>query len=304
MKKIVMTNKSRNHHFVPKLLLRPWLRQEAGNQKVLCGHYWNDRRGQLDKKCRGLDSFCSQLDLLTLKSRVTDPDALERIFFGEVDNKGAIARDILLKSGPQSLTKDQRCDFARLLLSLDMRRPVIVEKLRKEGTETYKTALDSDPEILSAMTNAGIEEMPSRYYERIKGVSLEDKAVDTIQKLVDNPEVGKWLINAHWYVQHLGEHDVSLVLADRPLIRIHGYDHPGAVWVLPLTPKAAFIAVNHPKNLKNMQRVTPQRFTKQTNYSSVQQAERYVFSVDDSHERWLAKYLAPQVKTSSYRKSV
>jgi len=84
------------------------------------------------------------------------------------------------------------------------------------------------------------------------------------------------------------------VLSDRPLIRIRGYDHPGGAWVLPLTPKVAFIAVNHPENLRRMQCVTPQRFVKQTNYSSAWQAERFVFSIDDFHARWLAKYLSAE----------
>ena len=291
---MLMASEARKHHFVPKFLLRPWLLKTSNNQNVLCGHYWNDRIVRLDRKCRGLDSFCFQIDLLTLKFHSAGRDAIERIFFAEVDNKGANARDILLKSGPDSLTGDQRCDFARLLLSLDARRPDTVKKLRAGGAQAFKIGLDSDPEILSAMTDAEVEEAPSSYYERQTGVSLEDVALTSIQRLVDNPEVCGPLINAHWYIKHLGEHDGSLVLADRPLIRIRGYDHPGGAWVLPLTPKAAFIAVNHPENLKRMQRVTPQRFAKQTNYSSVSQAERFVFSVDDFHEEWLAKYLSPQ----------
>ncbi len=291
-----MKNEARKHHFVPKLLLRPWLKQDASSQNVLCGHYWDEKRGQMSKKEKGLDAFCYQLDLLTLGYSRRGRDAIESIFFGAVDTKGAIAREILLKSGPQSLTGDQRCDFARLLLSLDMRRPAIVKKLREDGAQTYKTGLDNAPEILSAMTDAGIGEMPSFYYEQYTGASLEDVAVTAIQRIVDNPEVGGRLINAHWYVKHLGEYDGSLVLADRPLIRIRGYDHPGAAWVLPLTPKAAFIAVNHPENLKRMQRVTPQRFAKQTNYSSANQAERFVFSVNDFHERWLVNHLAPKEK--------
>lgn len=295
----MIISEARKHHFVPKLLLRPWVKSNAQNQNLLCGYYWNDKRAQLEKKCKGLDGFCSQLDLLTLKSHNLGRDAIERIFFGEVDTKGAISRDILLKSGPQSLTGEQRCDFSRLLLSLDVRRPVIVEKLRNAWTETYKASLDNDPEILSAMSEAGIGETPSSYYERHTGASFEDIGIATIQRLVDNPKIGGQLINAHWYVKHLGEYDGSLVLADRPLIRIRGYDHPGGAWVLPLTPKAAFIAVNHLENLKRMQRVTPQRFAKQTNYSSAGQAERFVFSADNFHERWLSKFLAPQAEAGT-----
>ena len=290
---------ARNHHFVPKLLLRSWVHRNIKDQKVLCGHYWNSWRGQMDRKYKGLDGFCFQLDLLTLKSHNLGRDAIERIFFGEVDTRGAIVRDILMESGPQTLTGEQRCDFARLLLSLEVRRPVIVEKLRNAGTETYRAGLDNDPDILSAMTEAGIKETPSSYYEQHTGSSFEDIGVATIQRLVDNPRIGGQIVNAHWYVKHLGEHDGSLVLADRPLIRIRGYDHPGAAWVLPLTPKAAFIAVNHSANLKNFQRATPQRFAKLTNVSSAHQAEKYVFSIDEAHERWLGKYLTPSIKSGT-----
>jgi len=185
-----MVNEARKHHFVPKFLLRPWLKQDDNAQNVLCGHYWNDKCGELRKKCKGLDSFCFQLDLLTLKHHNLGRDAIECIFFGEVDTKGAIARNILLQSGPESLTDDQRCDFARLLLSLDARRPDTVEKLRERETQKYKAGLDSDPEILSAMADAGVAEIPSSYYERTKGVSLEDIGVAVIQRLVDNPKIG------------------------------------------------------------------------------------------------------------------
>lgn len=288
-----MAEEAKKHHYVPKFLLRPWLISNSNNQRVLHGHYWDGRRGLMREKVKGLDAFCFQLDLLTLKAHNLGKDAIERIFFGEVDNKGADVRNILLNSGPKALTAEQRCDFSRLLLSLDVRRPAIVGKLRKEGTDNYRASLDNDPEILSVMADAGIEETPSAYYERYTGSSFEDIGVATIQRLVDNPEVGGQLINAHWYVKHLGEHDGSLLLSDRPLIRVQGYDHPGAAWVLPLTPKAAFIAVNHSENLERMQRVTSQRSAKQTNISSANQAEKFVFSVDPSHERWLQKYMQP-----------
>lgn len=287
-------NESRNHHFVPKLLLRPWLKQDANNQNVLNGYYWNNHRNKLEVNSKGLDAFCCQSDLLTLKSHKLGGDAIERIFFGEVDTKGAVVKDILLKDSNKNLTLDQRCDFARLLLSLDARRPAIVEKLRNAGTESYIADIDDDSKILAAMFGAGIKESPSSYYTRSTGVMFEDIGVATIQKLVDTPQIGGSLINSHWYIKHLDEGG-SLVLADRPLIRINGHDQLGAVWVLPLTPKAAFVAVNHLENLERIKRVTSQRFIKATNYSSAFQAEKFVFSIDASHSRWLHKYLKPKL---------
>jgi hypothetical protein len=172
---------------------------------------------------------------------------------------------------------------------MDMRRPVTVSTLRGAGARHIAESLDGDPEILAAMAEEGLDQVPSSFVEQL-GVSLEDRALGSIQGLVDNPKVGHKL-NARWHVVRLGPFDGSFVLSDRPLIRIRGYDHPGAAWVLPLTPKAAFVAVNHPANLDRIKRATPQRFAKCTNVPSAAQAERFVFSVDTSHERWLAKHL-------------
>lgn len=282
---------SHNHHFVPKLLLRPWLIDEPTGHLNLWGYRWDTERRRLILKRRGLNSFCCQIDLLSLRAHHLGRDAIERFFFGEIDTKGAIARDILIESGPGGLSGDERCDFARLLLSLDIRRPKIVDDLRTKGQAHLAHELDTAREILAAMQEAGISEPPSSYVENQLGWYLQDQALLVVQKLVDNPAVGQRLINGHWYIRRLGADDGSLVLADRPLIRIHGYDRPGATWVLPLTPKVAFLACNATENLRRLVRLSGQRFVKEVNRSSVNQAERFVFCVDRSHETWLGKRL-------------
>ena len=286
----MVNEEAHKHHFVPQFLLRPWLVED-----MLRGYWWDNRRGELVCKRRGPKAFCQQLDLLTLRAHKLGRDALETIFFGDIDTKGAKARDRLLADGPEGLSGDQRCDFARLLLSLDARRPSNVNMLR-DGGRQFAEGLDNDPEIIAAMAHEGLTEAPSPFFERNSGVSLEDRALIAIQKLVDNPKIGGKLINACWHVVRLGPHDGSLVLADRPLIRLRAYDHPGAVWVLPLTPKAAFVAANHPTNLDRIKRVTPVRFAKKTNVSSACQAERFVFCVDTSHEHWIGRYLCVPAK--------
>jgi Protein of unknown function (DUF4238) len=274
------------HHFVPEFLLRPWC-----VDGTLWGYWWDDRSGKLACKRKGPKGFCWRLDLLTLQAHSLGRDALEKIFFGQVDSRGVKVRNRLLADGHESLNGDERCDFARLLLSLELRRPADVRTLRDAKRRYIADSLDSDSEILAALASEGVAGMPSSYIEQL-GVSLEDRALATIQRLVDNPQVGGKVINAHWHVVRLGPFDGSLILADRPLIRIRGYDHPGAAWVLPLTPKAAFVAVNHVANLERIKRVTPQRFAKRTNASSASQAERFVFCSERSHERWLAKHLS------------
>lgn len=285
-----------SHHYVPKLLLRPWLKEEPLGQHNLSGYYWDDKGEKFRCKRSGLKSFCYEDNLLTLHAHPHGKDAIERQFFGVIDGKGAVARDLILKYGPGKLTEEQRCDFARLLLSLEMRRPQNVAKARNEGPSYFISEIDNDPELQKLMAEEGIPGTPSSYAERERGVSFPDQALMSIQDVVDNAVVGKPLINASWHIVRLGPSDGTLVLADRPLIRHSGYNDPNAIWALPLTPKAAFLLVKHISNQARIRKISPQRLAKWINANSVWQAEKYVFSTDKTNESWIEKYLAKKAR--------
>jgi hypothetical protein len=283
---------SREHHYVPKFLLEPWLQNDARGQSLLTGFFWDARRNALAWKTRGLKGFCWQLDLLILKGHNVSPDALEKRFFGHVDRLGAAARKLLLSGGVNALNGQQRCDFARLLLSLEARHPKNVARLRLE-VAAWRTAIDQDPELRQLADEMGVRESISEYSEKTLRVSIEDRLMLVIQRLVDNAQIGPWLVNASWALRHLPADAGRLVLADRPLVRIHGATTPGATWALPLTPSTVFIACNHASNLESLMTVSSRRFLRRMNESSASQADRYVFSTDAADERWLKKRLKP-----------
>ena len=254
----------------------------------LNGFWWDYRKRKLSCNRRGAKAFCFEIDLLAVNHHEGGRDVLERKFFGDIDTRGAIARDRLLTDGPTSLDNDRRCDFARLLLSLEARRPAVVDRLRDYGARYLTEAVDQDSEILREMETEGITVTPSEFLQQ-QGFSFEDRALSSIQQLIDNPRVGGKLINLPWRVVRLGPFDGSLVLSDRPLIRCYGYEPPSAAWFLPLSPKSAFCAVSQPGKFDN---ATPRRLAKLLNVASAQQAEKFVFCVEDAHRRWLSKYLA------------
>ena len=274
-------HESHKHHYVPRFLLKPWT---VGG--LLNGYWWNSRRRRLDCNQKGPKAFCYDIDLLQLEEHQRGRDVLEHEFFGSIDTKGAVARDLLLEEGPASLDNDRRCDFARLLLSLEYRRPSIVQRLR-DGRSFLADAIDGDPQVRDAIKAEGLSESPAAYAEEY-GILLEDRALSNIQGLVDDPKVGGTLINSDWRVVHLRPGDASLVLSDRPLVRVFGYNHPKASWFLPLGPRAIFFAAKCPWDFD---RVTSQKLAKQLNYSSVGQTQKYVFCQDDSHTPWLGKRL-------------
>lgn len=277
---------ARNHHYVPRFLLRKW----AVDGK-LHGYHWDRYKQEVRAKRRGVASFCKKLDLLSLQSAGLRADTLERDFFGYVDDRAAKVSVVLLDSGPEGLDSELRSDFARFLLSLDARRPSNVLKLRVDAVATFESDLNNDPEILEEFETEGISERPSTFLHEATGVPIEDRALLLIQKLVDNQAVGKLLINAHWRTYHLRPDDGTFVLSDRPLIRIHGYNHPKAVWALPISPRCVFVAANSYEIIESCDRRTSRQIRKLTNRSSVEQIDRYVFMNSDTNLPLVRRHL-------------
>lgn len=288
---------SKRHHYTPKFLMEEWVVTNSTGHKHLNAFYWDQYNNCIRcKEDTGPKAYCHQNCLLTLEAQHPEgKDAIERNFFGEVDTKGASVRDVLLQleGAVTNLTADQRCDWARLLLSLDARRHDNVSKLTNEGTAFLREQLNNDQEILDALSKEGIAYSPAEYAENHL-YPLRDKALSNIEALVDNPTVGKVLINAHWHVIQLDDNAGSLILSDRPLIRINGYDSPGAVWLMPISPAKVFIAANHPENLRRLLNISHRQFSKKLNVSSASQADKYVFGIKGCNHSWLEKYMRHQ----------
>jgi hypothetical protein len=131
-------------------------------------------------------------------------------FFTYVDTRGAEALHTLLRYGTHSLSQEQRCDFARLLLSLEARRPPNVRYLRDHFPAEFCKILDQDLGVIEALRGDGIEYSPTEYFQR-EGGSIEDEAMLALQQIVDDPIAGSRLINAHWVVRQISERAEPLV---------------------------------------------------------------------------------------------
>jgi hypothetical protein len=283
-------NIRRENHFVPAGLMRPWLWQDD----QLRAYWWDRRRAVLRCKQLGVRAFCFQRDLLTTRNREGLTDQLERDF-ESIDTAGMVARDKLMKDRPNSLSVEQRRDFARLLMSLEVRRPRNVDYGRNAG-QVLRRTIDADPEIIEAFHKQGIQESPSSWWDRESpnGFLHEQSFASIMRQLTDHPVTEQRLINATWKVLELGPNDGTFVLSDRPLIRSNGFLAYGAgwFWALALTPKNLFVATDGQKSMSEFLSLSRRRLGKLANTSSVRQAERFVFVLDSSHAHWLGKCLS------------
>ena len=272
---------SRKHHYVPEFLLRAWA---CGG--TLNGYWWDARRRALACKRLGPKAFCRELDLLLLKRHPEGRDTLENRFFGGVDTRGARARDRILEAGPRALSEDERCDLVRLLFSLEVRSPATIESIRAAVTQLVES-MDGDRELLDAMEREGECDAPSDRYAKQHDHTMGDRfLVNVIQHLVDNARIGGKLINACWTLVRLSERNGTLVLSDRPVVRLR---ERGA-WFLPLEPKSALAVLPRDHTIDSN---PAHRVAKRLNVESARQALKYVFAVESGHERLLSKHLAP-----------
>ena len=168
----------------------------------------------------------------------------------------------------------------------------MVARLREEGTAHLISGLDGAPDLLSEFQKQGIKQRPSDYAREELGWSFEERALLIVQRLVDSREVGERIVNAHWCLKRLRQEHGSLLLSDRPLVRTHGLDRPGATWFLPLSPKIGFFATLHPENLRLIQKAAADTIVRHANIDAVGHAERYVFSTAKHLPHFLANLLS------------
>ena len=253
------------------------------------GYFWDDRKKELVKNyTKGSKAFCYKAGLLTLEGQhpsidgeIKGPDEVENEF-GDIDNRGDDAIKCLLKNGPESLDEKEKCDFARLLMSLITREPEIID----ERLDHYLKNIDeNDPKARLLAERIDPSKTPSEHYAEL-GYSVKDHVVRGTRNFTDRERVIDALINLPWHVVRLGEGDGTFVLADRPLVRrISGYI---MTCFLPLTPKVAFVADERPDATYQK---NPREIARDFNIASCAHAKKYVFCMDDNHEPLLNKYL-------------
>ncbi len=289
---------ARNHHYVPEFLLSPWIIKDKKGNHLLHGYFWNKHKNEIGCRKKGSSAFCYRTDLLTLSPDASRPDALETEFFSPIDDRGAKVRDLLLQVDPRSLSTEQRSDFARLLLSLETRRPQIVERLRTEAPKYLAQGLDSDPIIATEFARRGISMTPSEYTNAYVN-KIGDRAVAIVQPLTDNDHVGLVLVNAAWTVFEVKDDHGSFILSDRPLVKNLGYTDPRAYWILPLSPSKIFVAANRISTRNSILQQPPHQIVRQINVLSAKRADQYVFAIDPRYSTWLGKYLQRSLSHSN-----
>ncbi len=287
-----MSGYRKNQHYVPKLLMKPWVLQNNKRQEVLMAYHWNEYTNSVwCKDCLGTKAYCCQDDLVTVEAHADGRDVLEAKFFEEIDNKGAEAVQLLISDGAEALTGEQRKDFALLLLSLEARRPEILDRLRKDGPDFIRQQLNSDELLKKACVENAIEIPPADYVENHIEKLEDEVLLSVLPELTKSRRVLPEILGCRWLVRRFSDGALKLAFSDRPLIRYVSSNASDNIWGLPLTPEIMFVASPNSNYLRKLERESENRLVRAANEKSVAQRDKYVFCVDKDARRWLSKQM-------------
>ncbi|MEQ9347935.1 MAG: DUF4238 domain-containing protein [Thalassospira sp.] len=279
----------RNHHYVPEFLLRQWsVRKETGDD-VLLAYSWSSHKAEVALKSNlGPSGYCYGRDLLTLPDHPLGQDHLECGHFEEIDRLGSNAHLKLLSDGVEGVSREQKEEFVKFLLSLEARRPDVLSRIRTSGVAGIKQQLDDDVEIKSELARFGTDESPTQFYEKTVG-SVENETVSTVVEYLTEDSIGlPAAMNSYWGIKKFSG-SLKLVLSDRPLIR-HGVSGAkNSFWALPLSPDKLLILSPSDHVFHSLISRSPGELVRKANISSVSNCDRYVFGTSWYDQRWLKK---------------
>ena len=274
-----------DHHYVPVFLLKRWA---LPGSSLLRGYFWDERTGRLRSNERGPKAFCNVPHLLSAPTNPRRPDEVEREFFWEIDDRGAkITSKLIDGVAISQLEVDQLIEF---VLSLEARRPAVVQAARTYGPKKVAALLNRDPELLARLESEGIDSTPADYVASLSTMSMEDEALEVVQRLTTNSRVAQAIRSSNWMVRKLHPSSQPLALGDRPLIRAGGLQS-NFVWFLPIGPDTALAMTATPEDRLNVSRSSDKQFSRQLNVGAASQSDKYVFWTPDGPTAWLERWL-------------
>lgn len=280
------------HHYVPEFYLKRWATDD-----LVCGYYWDHRSRSLKMSRTGPKAFCHDSDLYKLGSEPTERSQLLEIqFLGAVDDKAGKTIDKIAKGDLRSLTDDEACDWVRFLMSLEMRRPSVVNFLKSHASKDFIENTNDGAKFISEMKRLKIQGRSSEILESATRSYIEDRMLLRMQGAIDDSKIGKHYLQMNWLTKKLSTGGIDLVVADRPFVRQGGIEAPNNLWCLPLDPDTAFFCSNDINLLNKLERSGARQISKIINRHSVEQAEKYVFDKSGMNSRLLERLGQPRTK--------
>ena len=275
--KSMSSKKIQRQHFVPKFLLRCW-----SNSESKIGYFRMDKPG-LPFSRTGLKYAGCDRGIYSLHGvKEEDINVVEERILSPIDDKAAKVIRKVIADDYYELSADDFQWLIQFQASLELRNP---RRLRE----------------LQHMAQSRIEDS---VVPKLKG----DR--DALEYLEGHPEFARntvlrglyvFIINYAqrfvtelkcWGVRKFPAGKKHLLLSDFPCIRTDGLRKPHAVFALPISPRKAVLGFKTKETQQMyLNHMAESELFTRINVSSLEQAEKYIYALDDTPRRFLRNSL-------------
>ena len=277
------------HHFVPRFLLEQW--HTPPDQKLSSFRWAN---GDLIMRRYKAKSVAKERHLYSMERSSPQPDVkVEREFWGpHIDDPASVVHAKMLRDGVGSLDVEEKKTWAPFLVSLMLRGPAMIRKIRERGREILGAGLDERPDEYMQRRGDAPEATLRKWVEKHSPDVFDDVGIMTLPELAFSEKLNLRLLNSTWAIRSVGAAKYDLLIGDRPLI-IAGTLETSFLIALPVAPRKVFFACNEEATFENIKGHDSDALVGGCNVSSVAGAERYVYGTNDRQESFVKKYLRP-----------
>lgn len=264
---------SKKHHYTPAFYLRRW----CGAQGKV--HVIKNLNGKIARSWRGPDHIGFEYHLYSYHQDfvANDRAEIETKFFSPLDNEGARIVGEMLAG--KVLTQKDKIRWTQFLLSMRVRAPENVEKIKAAGEEAIAREMRDAQSDYAKLRQDSDPETPLDWLRKYRPGLMESFGTGQLPKIASNPRAMQDVLSFSWHVVDFTESAIALLSSDRPCVYTEGLHKPDCVIALPLSPKSAFFAFRSGSKAERVLMKTPvSRLASGLNESVVGQAITRAFS--------------------------
>lgn len=279
------------HHFIPRFYLQRWASTPDGKLFRYVRAY--DRKVVVAARSPKNAGFGWDLYRIPGVSAAIQ-NRIEEVFMQQVDATAAeLIKQLATDARSVAMNGPQRAILARFLLSLIMRNPEEIAKLKAKIRAGWNDHLPGQEEVYrNEIWRPGYPPTLSEYEALVAPHAAEQAALNIATNLMQHVNVRRFISQMNWAVLDVAMTGKSLMTSDRPVVMTNGFGRPDGHIVLPISPSKVLAASTIPQTIDWISQMPRAVLVRDLNRKVIGQAVREVFAIDPNQIERVQKYMS------------
>ncbi len=222
----------------------------------------------------------------------------------EIDTYGSQALDLLEAGNLASMSKQERSNWSRFLMSMMMRGPNDIELIRKNYAAEWQKNVPEITEKLQGSENAITHALADKIPEMLAadGPLMADWALEMAVGLMDHTGMGGLLNNLIWIVREVPQSVPELLTSDRPIMASETMILHDDYILMPIGPRKLFLGVTTPETEYRVNQTNIGTQVHGVNRFIVGQAEEQVYGTSDAQLEFVREHMSKRPQPSLFER--